>query len=534
MKKTLNINIGNSIIHIEEDAYEILTQYLIAVKQHFGKSADDFEIVTDIENRIAEMFAEILQAQQKQVIQKEDVEVVIGLMGSVSDFADEEQAEQESQGHSRAGSAEQQAQFSERRIYRDTEEAMVAGVCSGLSYYLKIDVSILRIIAVITVLMGGSGLLAYLILWIAIPKAQSRSERMAMKGEAVNLQGFKRNFEEELAQLKGNLQHANEHLRPMVKRSGSFVTEFIAVLDRFFKGTGRKLLQCIAILIMVMSSFAILAAIGALATSLGLWNTGVNSFFPFTMIAEDEIQYLLLAIFFTVAMPLLALVLFSVRVAFNTSPIPKTLSFGMLIIWLGGLFFTSFIIAKTSTEFKDIAEFTKNYELQSYPEYTLKMDRRMFFSKSDSLRYHLDTVENAGAVVRSMEEGPFEIPRNVSLQILRSESGKPELVRNYSAKGRSFDQALTLAKQIRYDFSQQDSLIQLSPELKLTEQAKWRDQEVQLILRLPEGTRLRIEPAVDRYLRNFSLWDCHHESEHGERPAYYEGVITAEGLTCQH
>ena len=62
MKKTLIINIGNTIIHIEEDAYEILTAYLNDIKQHFAKNADDVEIVTDIENRIAEMFAEILEA----------------------------------------------------------------------------------------------------------------------------------------------------------------------------------------------------------------------------------------------------------------------------------------------------------------------------------------------------------------------------------------------------------------------------------------------------------------------------------------
>ena len=81
MKKTLIINIGNSIIHIEEDAYEILTTYLNEIKMHFTKNADDFEIVTDIENRIAEMFAEILAAGQKQVIELADVEGVMGVIG---------------------------------------------------------------------------------------------------------------------------------------------------------------------------------------------------------------------------------------------------------------------------------------------------------------------------------------------------------------------------------------------------------------------------------------------------------------------
>ncbi|KEQ31502.1 hypothetical protein N180_17445 [Pedobacter antarcticus 4BY] len=530
MKKTLNINIGNSIIHIEEDAYEILTQYLIAVKQHFGKSADDFEIVKDIENRIAEMFADILQAQHKQVIQKEDVEVVTGLMGSVSDFGDAEEEEQPVF----TADKEERPVFGERRIYRDTEDAMISGVCSGLSYYLKIDVSILRVIAVITALMGGSGILAYLILWITIPKAHSRSERMAMKGEAVNLKGFKRNFDQEMAQLKDNLQHANAHIQPMVKRSGTFITEFIEVMDIFLKGTGKKLLQIIAILIMIFSSIAFLATIGALAASMGFWNTGLNSFFPFTLVDAAEINNLLLAVFVVIAIPLLALILFAVRVAFNTVSIPKALSFGMLIIWLAGLSFTIFYVARTTTEFKDTAAFTRNYELKSYPEFTLKMDTRMFFSKEDSLRYHLDTTEKAGAVVRSLEESPFTLPKNVSLTIERSESGKPELIRNYSSKGRSFEQALNLAKQIRYDFTQQDSLLQFSPELQLMQKANWRDQQVELILRLPEGTRVKIDPEMDRYLRNYSLWECRDDEDHSGTEYYYKGIITAEGLRCQN
>lgn len=225
MKKTLNINIGNSIIHIEENAFELLTNYLIEVKQHFGKSADDFEIVSDIENRIAEMFTEMLQTQQKQVVELADVEVVIAMMGSVKDF---EQTDDE--GPAAGYNETYTASGNDRKIYRDTDEAMVAGVCAGLSHYLRMDVSILRLIAVMTVFLGGSGIVAYLILWVAIPKAYSRAEKMAMKGEAVNLQGFKRNFEEELSNL-------NDQMRPFVKQSRGFIAEFVEVLGGFLKGT---------------------------------------------------------------------------------------------------------------------------------------------------------------------------------------------------------------------------------------------------------------------------------------------------------
>src|SRR5215469_2231425 len=86
MNKTIIININGIVFHIEEDAYEILKNYMTDVKRHFATSADSLEITTDIENRIAEMFNELLARDNKQVIVEQDVNEVIGQMGTVSDF----------------------------------------------------------------------------------------------------------------------------------------------------------------------------------------------------------------------------------------------------------------------------------------------------------------------------------------------------------------------------------------------------------------------------------------------------------------
>src|SRR5206468_3448432 len=92
MNKTIIININGIVFHIEEDAYEILKNYMTDVKRHFSNSADSLEITTDIENRIAEMFSEILQRENKQVIVEHDVAGVVEQMGTVADFeiADED------------------------------------------------------------------------------------------------------------------------------------------------------------------------------------------------------------------------------------------------------------------------------------------------------------------------------------------------------------------------------------------------------------------------------------------------------------
>src|SRR3982751_7964 len=91
MNKTIIININGFIFHIEEDAYEILKAYMTDVKRHFLNSADSLEITTDIENRIAEMFSELLGRENKQVIVEADVKAVINQMGTVADFENAEE-----------------------------------------------------------------------------------------------------------------------------------------------------------------------------------------------------------------------------------------------------------------------------------------------------------------------------------------------------------------------------------------------------------------------------------------------------------
>jgi phage shock protein PspC (stress-responsive transcriptional regulator) len=524
MKKTLNINIGNSIIHIEEDACELLNTYLIEVKQHFGKSADDFEIVSDIENRIAEMFTEMLHTQQKQVIELADVQVVIELMGSVKDFEDEsEEASSGTYTHPNFSA------FGERKIFRDTDDAMVAGVCAGLSHYLKMDVSILRVIAVMTVFLGGSGLLAYLILWVSIPKAVTRSEKMAMKGEAFNLQGFKRNFEEELSNLKHSFRNAGDQMRPFVKESGSFIAEFIEVLGAFMQGAGKTILKFIAVVIMISGSMALIAALISVAALLGFWDSSTAEVFPLNIVDEAYFTTFIIAVLIVVVVPLFSLILLSIRVAFNSRSINRMFAYALLLIWLCALSVGIFYTAKISTEFKEDAEFTQNVPLKAFPVYTLSIDRSRFFSKEDSLHYQLNAKEYMGRVIQNDEDGPFRAPRNVTIRIEKSENSMPSLTQSYSSQGINFETALFHAKNIHYDFVQKDSVLKFSPELHLMKNVNWRNQQVELVLKVPVGARLKIDRDLDRYLQGYSLWDCGDDEQRDEP---YNGIMTMDGLKC--
>src|ERR1700754_1596406 len=143
MNKTIIININGIVFHIEEDAYEVLKGYMTDVKRHFLNSADSLEITTDIENRIAEMFTEVLAQEGKQVIVEQDVTAVIEQMGRIEDF---EYAEEND------GPAFQSeyAYTGSRTLFRDSEDHLVGGVCSGLAHYFGIQIIWVRLLFLVS------------------------------------------------------------------------------------------------------------------------------------------------------------------------------------------------------------------------------------------------------------------------------------------------------------------------------------------------------------------------------------------------
>ena len=245
MNKTIIININGTVFHIEEDAYEILKNYMTDVKRHFLNSADSLEITTDIENRVAEMFSEILAAENKQVIVEQDVNAVIEQMGRVEDFEDLYEDNKNP-----TGSADTY-NTSERKLFRDPDDHLVSGVCAGIANYFDIEPVWIRLAFAISVLFAGSGLLLYIILWIVIPKATTRADRMAMKGQKLNLQGFKNNLEEELSAVKGHLTTLHEEARPAVYKMRDFLGDFFNHLGMFFAGAGKIFIKFLGAVILL-------------------------------------------------------------------------------------------------------------------------------------------------------------------------------------------------------------------------------------------------------------------------------------------
>jgi phage shock protein PspC (stress-responsive transcriptional regulator) len=179
MKKIININFHSRVIPIEESAYEILQQYIESLRRYFANEEGREEIISDIENRFAELFSEVLK-KGAPCVTDQDVTNVIASMGRPEEF-EGEGAEPAPAAGTTAGASTGASQPSgadqpnwqygteHRRLYRADNDKILGGVCAGLANYLRLDPAIVRIAFVLMTIGWGAGFILYLILWMILP-----------------------------------------------------------------------------------------------------------------------------------------------------------------------------------------------------------------------------------------------------------------------------------------------------------------------------------------------------------------------------
>jgi len=208
MEKAINITINGQVFYIEENGYEKLSEYLDSVKEHF--SSMDEEIVKDIESRIAEKFASKISSK-KEVITAKDVQSVIKSMGSVSDMDDFEEVEQ----------PKKKEKKNKKRLMRDSDNAVIAGVSSGIAAYFDIDPILIRLVFAFSLLLGGTGIVAYIIMWLVMPEAKNASDKLEMRGEHVTLK-----------KIEKEVKKKAEEMREPASKFGVFIKKFFTALGK--------------------------------------------------------------------------------------------------------------------------------------------------------------------------------------------------------------------------------------------------------------------------------------------------------------
>ncbi|MFA5184409.1 MAG: DUF2807 domain-containing protein [Patescibacteria group bacterium] len=276
MKKSINITLNGLVFSLEEDAYEKLQAYLDSIKEYYEAPEEGKEILADIESSIAEKFGQKLKSA-KQAITLADVAEVIKVMGTVAEITESEETSQPAAVESSRSAPE--TPLSKKRLYRDPDDVIIAGVASGIAAYFGIDPVFVRLIFIILVFANGLGVLAYLIFWIAMPKAATNAQKLEMRGKPVNLAEIQQAVKEKSKTIGAEGRDALGHLRRnnAVRQILGFPVRVVEALFLFLKNIGRFLLPAISIFLGLVFLAASLFSILGLSIASALMVFNINS-----------------------------------------------------------------------------------------------------------------------------------------------------------------------------------------------------------------------------------------------------------------
>ena len=234
MNKTLSIGLAGFSFTIEEHAYIKLSDYLAALRSSLDANEAD-EVMHDIEIRMVEIFKDTLG--KREVINDTDVEKVISQIGKPEQIEEQEEA-YFSEKSSRRQQKTTGTFTGQKQLFRDPEKQKIAGVCAGLAHYVGMDVSAMRaiwlgiaILGIFTAAISTSLIiLIYVILWIVLPKAETATDFLKMKGKPMNFDNLKNEsnklvqFANESTQRVGEIYNEN---KPYINNAGSGIWNVI-------------------------------------------------------------------------------------------------------------------------------------------------------------------------------------------------------------------------------------------------------------------------------------------------------------------
>ncbi|HQK36296.1 MAG TPA: PspC domain-containing protein [Bacteroidales bacterium] len=496
MKKTIKVNIGGTVFHLDEDAYARMKEYLDSLSRRFGTSPTGKEIMEDIELRIAELLNK--QLKGRECVSLDDVREVTEILGAPEDFEGEEAGEPSEKDETgrRAKPI--------RRLYRDIDHGVFGGVCAGLGAYFNVDPLLFRILFVAFLIAYGSTAIIYLIFWLVVPPARTMAQKLEMAGKPVTVDNIENALREEWDAIRENVKKMD--VPSWGRRVVLFLEEVVRVVLVFLG----KLLQFLAIL---AGGFFIL--LGSLLLIVALWTFFVQK--PLYTGVFDDMRFRLsdlTTIFFPstdpvilaigvglfIGIPIMAMLYWGIKLVFRFKTENKAIGITATIAWVFSLCLLLMIGLTEAQDYQRTGTQEERYLLDTLHEstYILAVDtsgmaeikRNAIYLEKDQfgLYYKQDEKRFIGR--------PF-------LDIVRSEDGKAYLVVTKEVQGRSEKEAGETVRKIDYAWSVKGNRITLGSSFYLPSGIQWKGARVNVKLYLPEGKKVYIPETAMNVLNYY-------------------------------
>lgn len=476
MNKTISINLGGMVFNIEEEAYNNLRVYLDRIQQNFINDKAAAEIMADIEGRIAELFQE-RNNDRKNVVTAEDVQHVISVMGRPEDYVSEDS--EAANGSYTASSAS--GYNSKRRIFRDADDAVLGGVCSGLSHYFGWDPIVIRLIMVVLAFVSfGTAIFGYILFWALVPVAWTTAEKLQMRGEPVNIDNIGRFVNDE---AKGAAEK--------VGRFGRNVGQNVrAASGTFAHGLGRVLTVGFGISFLFFGIVLLISLIFFLGFSeyqfFGFDGNNWEMLDSIIFANDGTLWVLVLGVVLVMIAPALGLIYTAVKLI--TSSQKRIKGFGVILIslFIIGIILCTYGGVHISKQFIHDGKIVNEYAMNE-----MKSDTLVFESMPDNVFVGRDHRSNNFFNLIKKQDGKIFYGEPISVDFRPSKNSLFSVEIEKKSQGRNMAQAGNYARNIEYSYEFRNNTLLLSPYFTTPVEDAYRTQEIKANIYIPKGKYVR-------------------------------------------
>ncbi len=358
-----------------------------------------------------------------------------------------------------------------RKLFRDSLDKKLGGVCSGLSLYFGMDVGVVRLIFLLSVLFGGLGIPIYIVLWLVVPLATSITDRVQMQGNPITLSGIEESLKNNLRMSDDNGQESN--LARVLLFPVRLVAQVLEVISKALKplvsflGSAIRIFAGIILLIISLSFiFALFVGLGAGSGLISEQYIFGDFDGPMQLFARDFPGYGMVAGFLAGLIPSLFLLMIAVGLLTKRFFLKPLVGWSLFAVWVVCLFIMGSAIFVFQQNFNERGEYITERTFSTGALPTVQLNARNASSPAQ----------------RWINEVEFSSINNPNIRV----------VQEFRAKGRTEDQAIQNAKMLDYRIQQRDSTLIFDRQARINQNGAFRDQELSLKIYLPQNKKFRL------------------------------------------
>lgn len=524
MNKILNINLGGYALTIDDDAYEYLQAYLENIRRRFSESEGRDEILGDIETRLGEIITGSMGS--RSIVMLPDVEAAVSIMGKPEDFGSDDATSESTKSSSSKSASSARTVKTGKRLYRDEEDSVVGGVCSGLtSYFGMSDPVWMRLIFVFLAFASfGFWVPAYILMWILVPPAKSAADRLAMRGEPINVDNIAKEVEDGFERIGKKVnEFGNDTGKKATSGAQNAMNTGVTAIGQIFGFMLRFIVKFAGIIVVAIALFMFLGFGGAWIAGIWALITAapfVDYFSPFT----GWVTWLGFAnLFFLIGIPLVGLAMFFSRLIFKTRT-PTWANASLTLFWVVNLISAFALSSIAAREYRRSSILSKNIDLSSITSDTIRVEGlRVENSFGEDFR-------NSKIYIDGWE---LEMNENVDIRVRRSNSSKFECTQTISSRGKSREEALENADQTLFSIETSGNTLRIPTGYAIQKGRKWKGQTVKVFVDVPVGKYIIFDDEI--YHRSGAEMDEYAEENDGNyisRRPNRVFQMTRNGLVC--